>query len=191
MEAVGNNIIHSGRFGDEICAGILARRMDEPNYVVQYWSPPLVAFRVLVLPADPLLHSGPCTATETILTAVGKFRGREITSAIDQTMYFSWAGEETPRPSTFICSRFDRVHTSRATCFRVLILCCIVTPTDQLTHRLFYRLRHRLLQCVLPRLGHCGLCAFCCLASQSGASTTVCALHPLRCCSLHSKCFAS
>jgi hypothetical protein len=71
-----------GRFGDEICAGILARRMDEPNYVVQYWSPPLVAFRVLVLPADPLLHSGPCTATETILTAVGKFRGREITSAI-------------------------------------------------------------------------------------------------------------
>ena len=133
MEAVGNNIIHSGRFGDEICAGILARRMDEPNYVVQYWSPPLVAFRVLVLPADPLLHSGPCTATETILTAVGKFRGREITSAIDQTMYFSWAGEETPRPSTFVCSRFDRVHTSRATCFRVLILCCIVTPTDQPT----------------------------------------------------------
>ena len=55
-----------GRFGDEICAGILARRMDEPNYVVQYWSPPLVAFRVLVLPADPPLHSGPCTATETL-----------------------------------------------------------------------------------------------------------------------------
>jgi hypothetical protein len=25
-----------------------------------------------------------------------------------------------------------------------LILCCIVTPTDQLTHRLFYRLLRRL-----------------------------------------------
>ena len=46
-----------------------------------------------------------------------------------------------------------------ATCFRVLILCCIVTQTGELACRLFYRLLHGLLQCLLLRLGHCGLCA--------------------------------
>ena len=50
-------------------------------------------------------------------------------------------------------------NTVHETCFRVLILCCIATPTGQLTRRLFYRLLHRLLQCLLLRLGHCGLCA--------------------------------
>ena len=49
--------------------------------------------------------------------------------------------------------------TVHETCFRVLILCCIATPTGQLTRRLFYRLFHRRLQCLLLRLGHCGLCA--------------------------------
>ena len=49
--------------------------------------------------------------------------------------------------------------TVHETCFRVLILCCIATPTGQLTRPLFYRLFHRLLQCLLLRLGHCGLCA--------------------------------
>jgi hypothetical protein len=30
---------------------------------VQYWSPPLVAYRILILPADPPLLFGPGTAT--------------------------------------------------------------------------------------------------------------------------------
>ena len=46
-----------------------------------------------------------------------------------------------------------------ATCFRVLIMCCMFTPTASLTHYLFYRLLHRLLQCVFLRLSHCGFCA--------------------------------
>ena len=43
-----------------------------------------------------------------------------------------------------------------ATCFRVLILCRIATPTGQLTRRLLYRMLH---QHLLLRLGNCGLCA--------------------------------
>ena len=29
---------------------------DEPNYVVQFWPPPLAVYRVLVLPANPPLR---------------------------------------------------------------------------------------------------------------------------------------
>ena len=79
--------------------------------------------------------------------------------------------------------------TVHETCFRVLILCCIATPTGQLTRRLFYRLLHRLFQCLLLlRLGHCGLC------SKSSCFTEWCIhcacalLQQLRCCLLHSSC---
>jgi hypothetical protein len=56
-------------------------------------SPPVAAYRVLfVLLADPLL-SGRGTATGNLWrnvngAALGKFPGREVTSAIDQTMCF-------------------------------------------------------------------------------------------------------
>jgi hypothetical protein len=48
--------------------------------------------------------------------------------------------------------------------YETLILCCIVTPTGQLTRRLLYRLLHRLgvsgtLVGAFLRLGHCRLCA--------------------------------
>jgi hypothetical protein len=55
-------------------------------------------------------------------------------------------------------------------------VCCIATPTGQLTRRLLYRMLH---QHLLLRLGNCGLCAALCAASQelhkSGAFN-VCAL---------------
>ena len=44
----------------------------------------------------------------------GQAPWREITSAIDQTVCFQWVGEETPRPSPYICSRFGRVNTQHA-----------------------------------------------------------------------------
>ena len=110
---------------------------DEPNYVVQYRSPLLVACRVLILLADPLL-SWPGAATGNLdgmgaalgnssparnyVFATGNLDGmgaalgnfslaRNYVSAIDQTMRFRWVREITSRPSTYICSRLDRVNT--------------------------------------------------------------------------------
>ena len=55
----------------------------EPNYAEQHQSPPLAAYRALVVPADPLLLSGPGAATGN-LDVIGRalpwasFTGREI-----------------------------------------------------------------------------------------------------------------
>jgi hypothetical protein len=105
----------------------------------------LAAYRVLVLPADPPLLSGPAPPQETLTESeqrrTGQFPRARNYFCDRQTMHFRRIRGVTARPS--ICSRFDRVKTQHGSiCFRVLILCCIVTPTDQLTHRLFDRLLH-------------------------------------------------
>ena len=52
---------------------------DQANYGVQYWSPPLVAYRVLVLPADPPLLSWPLLSwppQETLTESAGRRPGQ-------------------------------------------------------------------------------------------------------------------
>ena len=68
--------------------------------------------------------------------------------------------------------------------YETLILCCIVTPTGQLTRRLLYRLLHRLDFSVCFFAWVIADCALHCPASQSGAFA-VCAL---LCCSHHPSC---
>ena len=81
----------------EITLGFSLAGWDEQNYVVQYRSPQLAAYRVLVLPADPPLLSGPTPPQETLTESeqrrAGKFPGREITSVIDKRCIFDGFAE--------------------------------------------------------------------------------------------------
>jgi hypothetical protein len=82
---------------------------------------------VPVLPADLPLLSGPGHLQETLTESEGRrhrrkplrnmkgagldhFPGFKIASVIEQTMCISWSSRSHFAPSTYICSRFDRVN---------------------------------------------------------------------------------
>ena len=76
----------------------------ENQIIVCNTGPPLAAYRVVVLSADPPLLSGPGTATGNLYGinlkggALNKFPGRKRTSAVDQMIVVSVGQRRDPSP---------------------------------------------------------------------------------------------